>query len=139
MGYPRFYSTAFLNWHTMLWHTLMIAVGVFLIFARGYGIHYRREMLPATAFFLSGLGIATGLNLLLEPLTSASPNPLNLFYMSPYHSTYFLVVRDVQRALGWLPSLLTYVLLFVLVGATTVWGLSWLIRRCIGLRKNDFV
>ena len=128
MAYPRFYDRLSLSVHTMLWHTVMIAVGVLILFSRGYGRSWKREVLPSSIVFLISMIVATILNITLTPLAVDSPNPLNLFYMSPYEDTYFLVIRDVQAAFGWLPSLVTYVLLFIFVGATLVFGVAWLIR-----------
>ena len=74
------------------------------------------------------MAVASVLNVTLRPLALTSPNPLNLFYMSPYEGTYFLLIRDVQASLGWLPSLICYMLLFIFVGATLVFGVARLIR-----------
>ena len=57
----------------------------------------------------------------LEPLTANSPGVLNLFYMSPYHPTYFWIISDVQRLLGWPASVLCYVLMFLILGALPLW------------------
>ena len=120
MAYPRFYAEAALCIHSMLWHTLMICMGVFLLYARGYGRRWGREIGSASTVFLLSLTLATALNLGLTPVANDSPNPLNLFYMNPYQSTYFLVVKDVWAAWGWGAAMLCYVILFVFVGATAV-------------------
>ena len=138
MAFPAWYSSFYLCLHTMVWHTLMIAFGVYVLFARGYGRRYFAELLPATAVFLSVTVLATLLNLLLYPFSHSSPNPLNLFYMSPYHSTYLLVVKDAWKAFGWWGGMLVYLLLFIFVGATTVWcvaRLFWFIRDRFLLKK----
>lgn len=131
MGYPAFYTRVSLCVHTMLWHTVMIALGVFILFSRGYGKSWRREVLPASLVFLVSVVLATILNVTLSPLAQSSPAPLNLYYMSPYEPTRFWVVSDVQKAFGWLPSLLCYILLFIFVGATLVFWTAWLIRSVI--------
>ena len=128
MAYPRFYDRVSLSVHTMLWHTVMISIGVLILFSRGYGRSWKREVLPASIVFLISVTVATVLNVILTPLAIYSPNPLNLFYMSPYKSTYFLLIRDVQTQLGWLPSLLCYILLFIFVGATLIFGAVRIIR-----------
>lgn len=128
MAYPRFYDSLALSVHTMLWHTVMIAAGVLILFSRGYGRSWVREVLPSSTVFLISVAVATVLNVTLRPLALTSPNPLNLFYMSPYENTYFLLIRDVQASLGWLPSLICYMLLFIFVGATLVFGVARLIR-----------
>ena len=139
MGYPASTDRLSLCVHTMLWHTVMIATGMLILFSRGYGKSWRREVLGTAPVFLGFLGLATLLNIVLTPFAVNSPNPLNLFYMSPYEETYFMVVGDVQRAFGWLPSLLTYALLFVFVGATLVFWAAFLIRQfvsCVAKRKK---
>lgn len=133
MAYPAFYDRASLCIHTMLWHTAMIATGVLILFSRGYGKSWRHEVLATSPVFLLSLGMATFLNLLLTPYAQNSPKPLNLFYMSPYQGTNFWVVREVRQAFGWGASLICYILLFVFVGATTVFfvkkGIDWGICR----------
>ena len=129
MVYPAFYDRLSLCVHTMVWHSVMIAIGVMLLFARGYGKSWRREMPSATIVFLAAVLLATLLNVLLRPLSAGSPNPLNLLYMSPYEKTYFVLVRDVQRAAGWLASMVTYILLFVFVGASLVFFVAFLIGQ----------
>ena len=84
MAYPRFYDSLALSVHTMLWHTVMIAAGVLILFSRGYGRSWVREVLPSSTVFLISVAVATVLNVMLTPLALTSPNPLNLFYMSPY-------------------------------------------------------
>jgi len=129
MGYPAFYDRVSLCIHTMLWHTLMIALGCFLLFSLDFGKSWRREVLPAVPIFLGSLALATVLNIVLHPMAQGSPNPLNLYYISPYGITHFVVVGDVRRWLGWFPALMTYAILFVFVGATLVFGIRFLIRQ----------
>ncbi len=128
MAYPAFYDRVSLCVHTMVWHTVMISVGVFLLFAKGYGKSWRREVLGASLPFLISVGVATLLNVCLYRFSSASPNPLNLYYLSPYYPTRFLVVREVRELFGWLPSVLCYILLFIFVGATLVFYITKMIR-----------
>ena len=129
MVYPAFYDRLSLCIHTMVWHTVMISIGVMILFARGYGKSWRREMPSAVIVFIASVLLATLMNVLLRPLAYASPNPLNLLYMSPYEKTYFVLIRDVQRTMGWLPSMLCYVLLFIFVGATLVFLVAYVIQR----------
>jgi hypothetical protein len=128
MGYPAFYDRLSLCIHTMLWHTLMIALGCFLITSLGFGKSWRCEVLPAVPILLSSITLATLFNIALHPVAQGSPNPLNLYYISPYGVTHFIVVGDVRRWLGWFPALITYALLFIFVGATLVFGAAYLIQ-----------
>jgi len=135
MTYPAFYDRLSLCIHTMLWHTLMISLGCFLLFSRGYGKSWRREVLPAVPVFLISLILATLLNVLLHPMAQSSPNPLNLYYVSPYGITHFIVVGDVRRLFGWFPAILTYALLFIFVGATLVFLVGYLTRLLLSMHS----
>lgn len=136
MTYPAFYDRLALCIHTMLWHTLMICLGCFLLFSCGFGKSWRREVLPAIPVFLVSLTLATVLNVALHPIAQNSPNPLNLYYISPYGNTHFIVVGDVRRLLGWAPALLTYAILFIFVGATLVFGVTFLARYAASLSSS---
>lgn len=124
MAYPVLYAEVSLAFHTMLWHTVMIAVGVLVLCLRGYGRRYLGELLPTTVLFLLTMTVATVLNLCLTPYTEGSLQPLNLFYMSPYETNSYILISDVRRAFGWIPSLICYALLFIFVGATLMWTLG---------------
>ena len=129
MGYPMLYREVPLCLHTMLWHSVMIAVGVLIFSRRGYGRRYFSEILPSTLIFLCTFAMATVFNLTLTPLTEASAQPLNLFYMSPYEGNSYILISDVWERFGWPWAMLTYALLFVFVGATLMWVLGWLLTR----------
>ncbi len=129
LAYPAWFDSLALCLHTMVWHIAMISLGLWILFSRGYGSRYREELLPATAVFLGAVTVATLLNVLLHSAAANSKSPLNLFYMSPYESTYFLVIRDVWQAHGWLAAMVCYLFLFIFVGASLVWLLAFLIRR----------
>ena len=129
MAYPLLYPQASLCIHSMVWHSVMIATGTLILFARGYGVRYWKELLPPTLIFLSTVTIAVLLNYALQPLTANSLQPLNLFYMSPYQTNNYILIRDVQAHLGWFPALLCYALFFIFVGATAVWGIVKILRK----------
>lgn len=126
MAYPNLPASTTMCVHTMLWHSGMIALGVYLLVAERCGRSFRRDYLPAAGVFLASFAAATGWNLLLEPLSGST---VNLFYMSPYRKTYFLVVREVQRLWGWGASAAAYILLFLLVGALPLWFLGVILCR----------
>lgn len=141
MAYPAFYPRLSLCFHTMIWHIIMVSGGLFILFSRGYGRRYREEMIPGTLVFLPLLTVAMLLNVFLTPLVGDAPGPLNLFYISPYEKCTYLIIRDVQAALGWFPALVTYALMFIFIGATTVFWAAFLIRflaeRLVGKRKRE--
>ena len=134
MGYPTLYEEIPLSVHTMLWHTVMIAVGMTVLLVRGYRRRYVREMLSSGAVFLGTVFVAVVLNFALASAAKESYQPLNLFYISPYIQSHYIIIGDVQRAFGWAWSVVTYVLMFIFIGANTVWlvgrGIKALHKDC---------
>lgn len=133
MGYPTLYAEVALSLHTMLWHTLMIGVGMLVLLVRGYQKPYLKEMLPSTLVFVVTVSVAVVLNFVLTPYTDESLQPLNLFYISPYIQSHYIIIGDVQRVFGWAASVAVYVLMFVLIGANVVWVIG---RGIKGLHKD---
>ena len=121
MGYPTLYAEIPLSFHTMLWHTVMIAVGMMVLLVRGYRRSYVTEMLSSGVILFLTVGLALVLNVVLSPYAQESYQPLNLFYISPYIQSHYIIIGDVQRMFGWAWSVVTYVGMFVLIGANTVW------------------
>lgn len=132
MGYPTLYADLSLNLHTMLWHTLMIVLGVFVMKKRGLGRRFFGELLLATAIFGFTYTLATVINVTVTPYTGNSVGRLNLFYMSPYIPTHYVLIGDVWRAFGWIPALLTYAALFIFLGAP----LMWLVAKLLNIKKR---
>ena len=135
IGYPTLYKELPLSLHTILWHTVMIITGVLIMKHLDLGRRFFGELLPSTAVFLFTAAVAVSLNFLLTPYTANSPAPLNLFYMSPYESNNYFLVSQVRTAFGWLPSLVCYLLLFILVGAPLVWLVAWLTQSRASVKK----
>lgn len=121
--------------HTMIWHVSMIVVGVFVIAAKGYGKHLRRELLPGMAVLLTLIGIATVLNFLLPRLIPNDPW-INLFYISYYHGSSLPILSSFYRygdgVLQWLWLLIAYILAFSL-GAAFI----WLCAKLVNLIKKN--
>jgi hypothetical protein len=120
MIYPYMFIQVPLAIHTVLWHTLMVGAGVLLLKRIGIGKSYAKEILPATVVFLGTLTVAIAFNWLLTPLSQNSEEPLNLFYLSPYQQNSYILIGDVQRAHGWLASVVCYAVLAV-IGASLLW------------------
>ena len=124
VGYPRFSPHFTLCIHTMLWHTVMVILGGFLLILQRVGKDFHRDFLPAAAVFGWSMMIATALNLLLQERAAATGSVLNLFYLSPYGETAFLVIRRIRAAFGWFPAVLSYAILFCVAGALPLWLLG---------------
>ena len=132
MGYPVLYADLALNLHTMLWHTMIIVLGVFLMRKRRLGNRILGEILPAAGIFAAVFALATAINVILTPYAKNSVGELNLFSMSPYIPTHYLIIGDVWEAVGWVPALLTYAVLFVFIGAP----LMWIVARLLNVKKK---
>ena len=133
MGYPTLYEDLALSLHTMLWHTVMIGVGMLTLLVRSGRRSYLRQMLSAGGVFVCTVAVAMGLNFVLTPYTDGSYQPLNLFYISPYIQSHYIVIGDVQRLFGWAWSVVAYVGMFIGLGANVV----WLVGRGIKLLHRD--
>lgn len=134
VGYPDLSAITALAVHSMLWHTVMIALGVFLLISCGIGADFRAEWGSATAVFLLSFAAATLLNLVLRK------TGVNLFYMSPYHTTYFWVIGDVQTRAGWGAAALLYLHLFAFAAAFPMWfsgKMLLLLRRKQTKKKKE--
>lgn len=134
MVYPNLPGTLTLCIHTMLWHTLMILLGVWLLIAEGCGGSFAGDYLPAAGVFLAAFAAATVLNLALHRVAAGQGTVLNLYYMSPYYRINYVLIGDVRRALGWGAAMAAYVLLFLSVGALPLWILGAVFCR---IRKKD--
>lgn len=133
MAYPLFYRELALSVYTLVWHTVMVAVGVLILTVRGYGRDYVREVLPSFGIFLTVFLLGLTLNVLLSPERVGETDVLNLFYLSPHGVTNMFLIGDVRDALGLPMAAMTYaVLLFV--GANAV----WLIGRLVLQAKGEF-
>lgn len=138
MAYPAFPETLSMCVHTMLWHSLMIVLGGYLLIAERCGRSFVKDYLPAGGVFLVTVFVATVLNVLLHACALQSGSVLNLFYMSPYYDTYFLIVRDVQAHVGWGAALCTYCFLFFVAGALPIFFVGKLFCYVrLKLRKKE--
>jgi len=128
MAWPRFPEQGALALHSMLWHTVMIVVGVVLLRSQGEK-GYPFPMVRGGGVFLAVFGLAILLNRVLTPLAEGSAGALNLFYMHPDHPCSYLIIRDAWRMGGHGAALACYALLYLTLGAHLPWGLGWLLSR----------
>ncbi len=117
--------------HAMLWHTVLVVMGVYLIISRGYGKHFREMFTPA-AIFLGFVALAIIGNILVYKLHLNTPacqpgDRLSMFYISPYYPTVLPLLGIVQDISY--PLFLLCYLLFFNGFASIVWGVTHLIRK----------
>ncbi len=88
-----FSEIAFLNWHTMLWHGLMVTVGFYLWFSETVRPS-AGNVLGALAVYLPQCPIAA----LLNEAAHRMGIPMDLFHFSPYFRTDTPLLSLVQQA-----------------------------------------
>ncbi len=100
-----------LTWHGILWHLLIIFLGVYK------GLTCRDTHLSMSSFgktlpiFFSGCGIATVLNIVLHPYGFIS-----MFYISPYEPSIQIVFSDIAAKFGIAAGNIAYILAMLLGG-----------------------
>lgn len=117
--------------HAMLWHTVLVVMGVYLIVSREYGAKIR-EMLTPAVIFVCFVALAIVGNILVYKLYLGTPacqtgDRLSMFYISPYYTTELPLLGAVQE-ISYPLFLLCYLLLFNSF-AFIVWGTTHLIRK----------
>ena len=120
--------------HAMLWHTVLVVMGVYLIVSRGYGKTIRELRTPFLVY-LGFIALALIGNVLVYKLhlgTDAcqSGDNLSMFYLSPYYPTQFPLLGAVQEFCYPL-FVLTYVAIF-----TGLSGLVWKIANLARRKRN---
>ena len=110
--------------HTMLWHSSMVIVGIYVIVAKGYGVNFKKELLPGLCVYTFFLSLALILN---ETVGRKVDGYFNLFYISSrYGSTLpvlSMVYDGTQPLWRWHLLLVMYVLAFGL-GASLLFGIT---------------
>ena len=111
--------------HTMVWHSTMVVIGVYLIFAKNYGKNLKELIIPSFMFAIFS-SIAVGLNCLFY--LNNKDVYFNMFYLSPYYYTPIEILTEIKDSLG----IGVYFFIYVL-GICVICSLVWLL--IIGLRK----
>ena len=87
--------------HSMVWHSILIAMGAFLIVSRGYGRNFK-ELLAPFIMYLCCIATAIIGNILVYKLhlgtDACQPGDnLSMFYISPYYPTQLPLLGIVQE------------------------------------------
>ena len=95
--------------HSMLWHMVLIVIGILLIIKGDYGKTYK-EIIPGFIVFLILVGIATIMNVVFyHTIVKYTSKTFSMFYISPYFTSSLAVFSDIHKALGWIPLMISYV------------------------------
>ena len=112
-----------LTWHGILWHLLIIFLGVYK------GLTCRDTHLSMSSFcrtlpiFFAGCGIATILNIVLHPYGFIS-----MFYISPYEPSIQIVFSDIAAKFGIAAGNIAYILA-MLLGGFVFHGIFYCIQK----------
>ena len=101
--------------HSMVWHSILIAMGVYLIVSRRYG-RKLQELLTPFYMYLGCIILALVGNVLVYKLhlgtDACQPGDnLSMFYLSPYYPTQFPLLGVVQE-FSYPLFVLTYIAIF---------------------------
>ena len=117
--------------HSMVWHSVLVIMGVYLIVSRGYGKKIK-ELLSPCLLFLCFIVIAIIGNILVYKLHLGTPachegDNLSMFYISPYYPTQLPLLGAVQE-ISYPLFLLCYIVIFNSF-SLIVWGITRLVRN----------
>lgn len=117
--------------HSMVWHSILIAMGVYLIVSRGYAKKLK-ELIAPWGMFLGFVMLAIIGNILVYKLhlgtEACQPGDnLSMFYLSPYYPTQFPLLGAVQEW-SYPVFVLSYVAIFTCF-SLIVWGVAHLFRK----------
>ena len=124
--------------HSMLWHSVLVIMGVYLIVSRGYGKRIK-ELFSPCLLFLCFIALAIIGNILVYKLHLGTPacqpgDNLSMFYISPYYPTQLPLLGAVQE-FSYPLFVFCYAVLFNLF-SLIVWGVSKLARTMKSGKKS---
>lgn len=117
--------------HSMLWHSVLVMMGIYLIVSKSYGKTIK-ELFSPCALFLCFIVVAVIGNILVYKLHLGTPacqpgDNLSMFYISPYYPTQLPLLGAVQE-FSYPLFLLCYIVIFNLF-SLIVWGVAKLARK----------
>lgn len=109
-----FTSSVFLNLHTMIWHSSMVAV-CFTLLATRTVVPTKRSLIYGSCVFITLVIIALILNICIGGHMGVQG--FNLFYISPYEAFEVPIVQFAYAHLPYPVYLILYIVLFTLCAA----------------------
>ena len=136
MMYPdTCFSTDYLTIliHTMIWHTSMVVMGVYVIYSKEYGKNPLKEVLPGTIIYAGLVLIAVVVNIVGYKTYFGTPKNIHnetlfFLYLSPYYGCPFPILGTLKEQVPYPVFLILYVLAFA-IGITIVWCAVFGIRK----------
>lgn len=147
VGGDVFVANVSISVHTMLWHSMMVVAGVYLIAAKRIGTDYK-QLIRASVFLVGLIIFVQIVNIhfhFMGAYIENGPSNFSGFFISPWESGYRLPVLGLwQKALYESPmplaiSAFLFSLIYFLaftVGASLVYGLCYGTNRLIKVVQN---
>ena len=113
MIYPNdvFSSAIGINIQTMICHSSMITVGIYLLYTQYVKLSHK-TMLPAMSVFASAVFLAVLFNEIVYHTGISNGETFNMFFVSPHFEPSLPVYSSVQAAVAYPWCLLIYILAF---------------------------
>lgn len=125
--------------HSMIWHSILVIMGVYLIVSRGYGKKIKELYVPAL-MLLGFVILAIIGNILVYKLHLGTPNcqpgdNLSMFYISPYYPTQLPLLGAIQN-ISYPLFVLCYLILFNSF-SLIVWAIAKGVRKLTNKKDNN--
>lgn len=122
-----FTSTIGVNIHTMVHHSLMVIIGIYLLSTNRVQLNIK-NFINAIYLFLASLTLALILNITVHNISALDADDFNMFYISPYFNTPMSFLDDFQNYVPYPIFLFSYIGVFTL-GAYLVYLLAKHIKK----------
>ena len=117
--------------HTMLWHSSMVIMGLYLIVSKEYCTNIRNilnELLPGLVIFILILITAITINVIgYNVYFKNTDQVLFLMYISPYYYSPLPILSVIKENTNYFVFLLSYINIFI-IGITILWLLAYGIK-----------
>lgn len=138
MVYPTtvFMSTVNISVQTMVWHLMLIFIGLFLLVTKQFGTK-KGDYKKAVIAFASIVGIVIVFNVImyhvLNPAGTTDITTFNMFFVSPYFITNFPLLNSIQE-FSYVVFIVSYVV--ILSGlAGVIYGVYQLFAKRVTTKK----
>lgn len=116
-----------LNIHTMFWHTSLMALGIYLVKARGYGKNILKETLHPAIILAIVVVMAVFFNFILHEPALKNNVGVSLISLSYYTTNYPLILDSIFKIVPY-PIYVLIVYTFLYLSMPLVTSITYLIR-----------
>ena len=125
--------------HTMIWHILIVLIGIYLIVSRRYGRTLKELISPSILFTVVVL-IAIVINVVAYKIHFLNVDGIingdfNLFYISPYYGNPIPILRELKEVVSFPTFVFIYLLAFY-IGSIVIWMTTYVIWKLIDIFQN---